>query len=136
MGAEQSAPMPPAYQPSFMDQHVRKAQQQVHCARDASPWQGQRYSMGADSYMITEVKRSHSPIAHMRADIPSTTAAATGIGESWLMVQAKKAGELISDVVVSKGMSTAAPPEAPSVPSDSWLSQQQKVWQSQRPAFC
>lgn len=123
MGAEVSTPRAPAYQPSYLEQHVRKVGD-MQSPPVARTWQGQRSNVGNDALMISEAKKVTGLVAG-QGGVRPTEAVHGSIGETWLMMQMKKAADAIKEPINDL--------PGPSVPADSWLLKQAKEWSAQRP---
>lgn len=119
MGAAESAPQAPAYQPTFLEQHVRAAGA-LQSPDPNKAWQGRRPGMGADAYAISEAKRANGLVkgpAHDASDAPVGS-----IAESWLMVQMKRTAGASEQNSTSGKFANDLP--APNVPAYSWAAVQ------------
>ena len=118
MGAAESAPQAPAYQPTFLEQHVRAAGAAVPDPNKA--WQGRRPGMGADAYAISEAKRANGLVKGPAHD--ASDASVGSIAESWLMVQMKRTAGASEQNSTSGKFANDLP--APNVPAYSWAAVQ------------
>jgi hypothetical protein len=117
MGASESTPQAAPYQPSFLEQHVRTAGA-LQSPEPTKVWQGQRSAVGADSYAISEAKRANGLVKG--AGYAPAEAPIGSIAESWLMVQMKRAADVVSDSV---GKGQPALP-TPTLPAENWVTLQ------------
>ena len=132
MGNAESSTASAAYQPSFMEQHVRSAGAMQSPERPTR--MHSKPTVPADSYLITQAKRAQNNFSSPQgARLGGKRGeGASSSGDSWLMEHVRNVSGLISDADVHAPR-RAPPAERPTMPADSWLIAQAKAWGMLRP---